>query len=309
MSNSKLLNNIFEKLFFLPGHPKKQPDTSVVLTMDKNLEYYPINDIPELSFKLNIIVIVIYTIIWSIIIYFGDIKKNLSGYLVGFSIGLLLIIFDIFCYSTPTVPFLLNTKKGEKNIPKPFILNLPSVKNLSKGSAIKKSDMSFSPDKNYGDYKILLNNKDKIKDVDKIGYIYTVDTFLKKSSLGTFTPVDLGDYIESKNIPKSATEKKNLFDVSKQVYTDSSTDTIDNISRASYYLCIIMITWAVYVTTSPWGSIHQLYWNILAFMTAIIGSSTVVDTYYIVENDLVVFIKKYIFILAISFGITSVYIS
>ena len=307
MSTSNFLNYIFDKLFFLPNHPKKQQDTSVVLTLDKKSEYFPVNDIPEISFNVNIIVIIIYITIWSIIITFGD-KKNLSGYLVGFVIGLLIIIFDIFCYTTPTVPFLLNTKKGDKKIPRPFIMNLPSVKNIKQGSAISKDDMSFNPNSRYGDYKVLINNKNKMEDTDKIGYIYPVDTFLKQSSLGTFIPVDLGDYIEGKNIPESV-KKKDLFDVSKQEFSDSSSNTIDNISRASYYLCITMITWAVYVTTSPWGSIQQLYWNILAFMTSIIGSSTIVDTYFLAENDLVVFIKKYIFILAISFGITSVYIS
>lgn len=302
------LNYIFDKLFFLPNHPKKQEDTSVVLTLDKNSEYFPINDTPEISFKMNIVVVIIYIIIWSTIITFGD-KKNLYGYLVGFFIGLIMNIFNIFFYSTPTVPFLLNTKKGDKNIPQPFIMNVPRVNNIKQGSTIKKDDMSFNPDSNYGDYKVLINNKNKMEDTDKMGYIYTVESFLKQSSLGTFIPVNLGDYIEGKNIPDTVNKKKDLFDVSKQVFSDSSTDTIDNISRASYYLCITMITWAVYVTTSPWGSIDQLYWNILAFMTSIIGSSTVVDTYFLAENDLVVFIKKYIFILAISFGITSVYIS
>ncbi len=303
-----LLNYIFNKFFFLPDHPKKQVDTSVVLTIDKNSEYFPVNDIPGLSFNIHIIVILIYISIWIIIITYGD-KNNIGGYLVGSGIGLIMMIVNVFCYSTPTVPFLLNTEDGNNNTPQPFIMNIPNIENIHKGSEIKEDDFSFIPKLDYGDYKVLLNNKEKMDDTKKIGYIYTVDTFLKKSSLGTFTPINLGDYVEGKNIPNSVTDKKDRFDIGNQVFSDSSTDTIDNISRSSYYICIIMITWAVYVTTSPWGSIHQLYWNILAFMTAIISSSIVVDTYTITENELVIFIKKYILILAISFGITSVYIS
>lgn len=309
MSLQKLINTIYHKFYYLPNHPTKSPDTSLVFTVDDESPYLPIEGTTNMDIKFELAIICIYVAIWLCIMYFGR-RDSLKGYLVGFVIGLILLVIETFFSSTITKAILLKIQPDNK--PYPFIINVPYVDSVEKGTPVddKKKYINYNPDLAYSGYKVLFDNKDKVDDTSHMGYIYTASKFLEKSSLGTFSSMNLQNYIEGeKYTGPDAPKDFGAYDNSTQLNTDTTMNDLDNLSRSAYYLCIIIITWAVYVTTSPWGSIHQLYWNILAFITALIGGIIVVDTYSVTDNNLVIYLKKNIIILAISFGITSVYIS
>ena len=104
--------------------------------------------------------------------------------------------------------------------------------------------------------------------------------------------MNLNDYISGKKYTGPKKPKDfNSYDPGNQTTSSTTSETIEEMSRISYYICIIMITWAVYITTSNWGSIHQLYWNILTFIIAIISGVIIVDTYTIIDNDTVIYIS------------------
>ena len=304
-----LLNKLYKKLYFLPDHPKLTPKTSVVYTIDQKSNYFPLDASPHISFKFQAFAFLIYVCIWVTIMIKGD-PKNIHGYLVGFSIGLIIIIVESIFYSSLTVPIVF--KKRSDNQPYPFIVNTPYVDSIVNGTPINDENkyVHFDKDKSQSNYKILFDDEDndfhnKVKD----GYLYTASEFLHKSSLGDFSSMNLNDYILGKKYTGPKKPKNFIpYDPGSQTSSSTTPETIEVLSRVSYYICMIMITWAVYVTTSEWGSIHQLYWNILTFIIAIICGVIVVDTYTLIDDDTIIYIKKRLLILAISFGITSVYI-
>jgi len=307
-----LLNELYKKLYFLPGHPKLTPETSIVYTLDQKSNFFPLDSSPQISFKFQALAFIMYVGIWTTIMIYGD-PTNISSYLVGFSIGLIIIILESIFYSSLTIPILF--KKRAYNQPYPFIVNTPYVDSIVKGTPINDENkyVHFNKDASedgQSNYKVLFDDvNNNLRNKTKVGYLYTANEFLHKSSLGDFSSMNLNDYISGKKYTGPKKPKDfNSYDPGNQTTSSTTSETIEEMSRISYYICIIMITWAVYITTSNWGSIHQLYWNILTFIIAIISGVIIVDTYTIIDNDTVIYIKKRLLILAISFGITSVYI-
>ena len=298
--------NFMERYLALPGHPPFDADHSIVYTLDESMAYYPVTQESIVNIQTQIIYIGVYCAIWLFVIIAGS-RRNIGAYVVGFLVGFSIFLLEAYYYSMITNVAVIDAEGGN---PYPYISNVPAVENVEKGTPVKDKNrfISYRPDSNYNGFKVLFENKHKPAD-DENGYLYTASTFLEKSSLGEFKAVDFSDYINGIT-PTGLSRPSDMstFNPGTQSNVSFDSDRVELLSRTSYYIGIIIITWAMYVTTSPWGSIRQLYWNILAFMVAVVSGAIIVDTYREGGQELVFYIKKRLLILAISFGVTSIFV-
>jgi len=298
--------DFMETYLALPGHPPFDADHSVVYTLDESLSYYPVQDEFNVDLRTQVAYVGVYCAIWLFVIVAGS-RRNLGAYIAGFLVGFVIFLLEGFYYSMITRVAVISTEGGN---PYPYITNAPAVENVEKGTPVKDKSkfVSYSPGSVYGGFKVLFDNKNKPGDKES-GYLYTASTFLEKSSLGEFKAVDFSKYIGGdKPTGLSRPSEMRSYNPGTQSNVSFDSDRIELLSRTSYYIGIIIITWAMYVTTSPWGSIRQLYWNILAFMVAVVSGAIVVDTYRSTGEEAVFYIKKRLLILAISFGVTSIFV-
>ena len=300
----------FIKTFYvIPGHPKLDAKHSLVMTLDSQVKYLPTQDEYSIPIQVQVVWLAIYILLWITLAFFimRD-KASLAGhkwnsnwyvYILGFVIGLSMILLESFLFTT------ISTIKILKNPLEPVIFNNPEITDIEKGTDVSNPNKYINYSAGQGDYKILKNNK-TIPNDGVSGYVFTVDTYLDKISKGEITGMSLEKYLSEElwaeaNHPDS-------FVAANQESVVYFANKVRKISLVAYYISIIVITWAIYITSSKWGTKHKLQWILLSFMLSILASAIVVDSSDIVSFNNILFLKRRLVIYAISVGITSIFI-
>jgi hypothetical protein len=306
-SSSSFWNTLLKKFYALPEHPPLEAEHSLVYTFDSSLKYFPLQDETTIPLHTQAIFFTIYIIIWSIIISQGCKDGCTMPYLVGFLVGLLLIVFESYFYSMITNVQLLQTQN--KTI-QPYVSNLPQVDSIKTGVPIENINkhVYFNTSGGHGDYKILFDNN-YLPRSDTQGYILPAKTFLEKSLSGDIQSMNFKEYLQGKEYKNHI----NKNDVSKynpgtQSDVDLYSSRITKLSTSAYYITMIIVTWAMYVTNSMWGSTRQLYWNLLTILLAVISGAIILTGQNIVSYNYNIYLKKRLLIMAISLGVTSILI-
>lgn len=297
---------LLTKLYALPQHPPLDPEHSLVYTFDNNLKYYPLQDETAIPLSTQAIFFIIYILIWGAILSQGC-DQCTTPYVVGFGVGLIILIFESYFYSMITNVQLLRTTEKKTH---PYISNLPRVDSLTTGEDIGDINkrVKFNTSGGHGDYKILFNNTYLPKS-DTYGYILPAKLFLEKSSSGELQSMDFKEYLQGKAYNKPTNDNDIItYNPGTQSNIDFYSSKITKLSKTAYYISMIIITWAMYTTNSKWGSTRQLYWNLLTIMLAVIAGAMVLTGQTIVSYNYNIYLKKRLLIMAISLGITSILI-
>jgi len=227
-------------------------------------------------------------------------NSNWNVYALGFVSGLVMILMESYLFTKISYIKIIH------NPLQPVIFNSPDITDIEKGTDVSDPNKFINYSVGQGDYKVLKNNK-TIPNDGINGYVFTADTYLDKVSKGEITGMNLEDYL-SEELLVEANHPDSFLSENQDEVTYFSTK-VQTISRVAYYISIIVITWAIYITSSKWGTRHKLQWILLSFMLSIFASAIVVDSYDIVSFNNILFLKRRLIIYAISVGITSIFIS
>ena len=102
--------------------------------------------------------------------------------------------------------------------------------------------------------------------------------------------------------------EKYRFNPTNQANIDYFSTRVNEEAWAAYYICIIILTWAIFITTSKWGGTTQLVWTLMAFLISVMAGVTVMFSGNILAYNYILYVRKRLLILAISFAITSIFI-
>jgi len=321
---------IAKKFYVMPGHPELDAKHSLVLTLDERNKYLPTGDEHNIPIRTQAFWLGMYIFMWVVLSIYppgaspmpDGPQHNKGAYLFGFITGLILILAESYLYANISqIVMLKNPAPSE-----PYIFNQPDIKSVKKGEKITDPNDYIDYSTPSGDYKVLINNK-TIPNDDINGYVFTADTFLEKSSKGEIKTVDLDDFLEhnpaawdptdtwNENRPSERGTMVGEFRTGAQKFDPASQNDIQyfstkvrKITQVAYYISIIVITWAIYITSSKWGNEHKLQWIIMAFMISIIAGGVAVDGSDVVSYNNIIFLKKRLIIYAISIAITSIFI-
>lgn len=321
---------IAKKFYVMPGHPELDAKHSLVLTLDERNKYLPTGDEHNIPIRTQAFWLGMYIFMWVVLAIHppgaspmpDGPQHNKGAYLFGFITGLILILAESYLYANISqIVMLKNPAPSE-----PYIFNQPDIKSVKKGEKITDPNDYIDYSTPSGDYKVLINNK-TIPNDDINGYVFTADTFLEKSSKGEIKTVDLDDFLEhnpaawdptdtwNENRPSERGTMVGEFRTGAQKFDPASQNEIQyfstkvrKITQVAYYISIIVITWAIYITSSKWGNEHKLQWIIMAFMISIIAGGVAVDGSDVVSYNNIIFLKKRLIIYAISIAITSIFI-
>jgi len=291
---------IIKTFYIIPSGDKLTAKNTIVYTLDENLKYLPIQDEKAVSLQKQAIWLCVYIGIWAVIVI--PEKTTFYGpFLIGFLTGLIIILIESFYYSTvSSLDFTTNPES--RNSSELYILNTPQIKSIKKGEKIKNLNSYLQFEPGQGDYKVLIDNKTLPKDGEN-GYLFRADTFIKQSVQGKLRSINLEDFLDN-----SAVGIKKQFSPSTQEELDYFSQRTAQEAWASYYVSIIVLTWAMYITRSRWGSRVQLLWTILAFLMSVIAGGTVMFSTNVVAYNHIIYVRKRLLILAISFAITGIFI-
>ena len=297
--NHPFWDEVVKKFFVLPGASPLDASHSLVLTLSEESDYYPVNDEITIPIPQQLACICLYILFWAVLFYGTGSWETVSSYATGFLIGLSFNFVALFFWLTPTQIFLTEYPRH------PYVLTTPVIENVEKGTYLKNPNDYIHWAQGAGDYKIIIGNTDK-PDPDHIGYIYTADTYLKKLAAGDFQAMNLMDYLEGGSRTVRSDIDDARFNAGNQSGLHYFSERSKSIAWVAYCMGIIVITWAMYITNSKWGSQRQLTLNIITIAVCIIAGASVIDEYTVVEYNYGVFIKERLLILAISLGITSI---
>jgi len=294
--NNTIWSWIIEKFFIIPGVDKVDASNALVYTLDENLKYLPIQQEEAVSLKVQMIWLLIYILIWALIIIPRE-TTYYKAFFKGFFSGLVIILLESFYYSTiSSIDFTTNPIE-------PYVLNTPQIETIKKGTKIKNANnfLQFAPGQ--GDYKVLVDNKTLPKDGIH-GYLFQANMFIEQTAKGNLESINLETFLENTGNNK----EKYRFNPSTQENISYFSTREGEQAWAAYYIAIIILTWAMFITRSQWGNRTQIVWTILAFLMAIIAGSTVMFSANILAYNYILYVRKRLLILAISFAITSIFI-
>ena len=292
-------DQVVKRFFTMPGAPILDASHSLVFTLSEQSDYYPISDVLSTPLPYQGLWFGVYLVFWAILYYGTANKESRPAYIIGFLVGAIFYIVDAFFYTTPSQIFMMEHPRL------PYIVSIPTVENIEKGTYISNPNHYIRLAKGRGDYKIIIGNS-KFPHPDKLGYIFTADTFIKKSAAGDFRTVDLAQYLEGGYSSFKDDYNTSRFNPGNQQGTNFFSDRAKNISQLAYYMGIIVITWATYITNSKWGGARQLTLNIIAVALCLGAGTSVVSESTSVQYNYGVYLKTRLLILAISVGITSI---
>lgn len=303
--NHPFWDNVVKKLFTIPGSPILDASHSVVFTLSEQNDFYPVADEVFIPITHQLAWIGIYLVFWCIL-YFGTCGRSLSEaksvlpvYGLGFSIGLAINLLSLFFFVTPTSIFLTQYPRN------PYMLATPSVDAPEAGTYIKDSNNYVRWAQGAGDYHVIIG-KNQNADSDRIGYIYSVPTFLDKLTKGEIKTENLMDYLEGGQSTIKSNVNDSRFNAGNQNKLHFFSQASKDITWVSYCMAIIVITWAMYITNSKRGNIRQLTLNIITVALCLAAGGTVVSERTVVQYNYALYIKTRIIILAAAVGITSI---
>ena len=292
-------DQVVKRIFTIPGAPILDASHSLVFTLSEQSDYYPVSDETATPLPYQGVWFGVYLVFWLILYYGTGNKDSRAAYLIGFLVGTIFYIVDAFFYTTPNQIFMMENPR------QPYIISTPTVENIEKGTYISNPNEYVRLAQGRGDYKVIIGNS-KYPQPDKLGYIFTADTFIKKSAAGDFHTVDLAQYLAGGYSSFTDDDDTSRFNPGNQQGTRFFSDRAKRISQIAYYMGIIVITWAMYITNSRWGGVRQLTLNIIAVALCLGAGTSVVSESTSIQYNYGAYLKTRLLILAISVGITSI---
>ena len=285
MSYSLIQDMIHDSSFIPPQDyaiDKDPQNVNVLYTFDKDLDYYPIVNELDLSIGEQIIWILYYPICWAIIIYFLYDKQYKLYYLIGFISGVIILGIDTYFFNTQSW-----------HVINKYNQQVYSTKN--EGEYVRNDEII--PTKQAADYKVLLKNTVLPRD-NTYGYILTDDKLEKLKQEGKITTMNLA------KMYNKYFDKKIGFGSQKDAEYYSLKNT--RLSRVSFYIIVLSITLAVYISHTKYFNYHHLFWIFMTCLASIIASGFVFISNTMHHQNIILFVKERLLILAISLAITSV---
>jgi len=293
-----------------PGHVKPiTTENSVLYTFDKDMKYYPIQDEISIPISAQVKWVFIYSILWAITVFAllpGKTANHTNAYLFGYFSGLIIMLLDSWLYSN------INIIEIASNNNKPYIFNNPEIQDVASGTLGPKDNLNdyMKFDYGSGDYKLITKNRAFKTPSDHEGYLIRSDDFLRYENSGQIEAQNLVNYLDSPRNPDDPdnTKAHTLFNPGKQEGIVSFAQKIEDVINAAYYVGILTVTWGIYITTSKWGNKYHILWLMLTLVTVVIVAGVVNDGYTVIDYNNILFVKKRLLILAISFASTSILI-
>ena len=260
---------------------KKKSFNSVSPLFYKNLEYYPLMRDSTLSKTMQIIWIIIYIIIWGALIGITYNKRFLNAYILGFSIGLSILLLEYF------------------------------YKNLSQLLVINNKDENA--------YELLLNKSNEtMKDIDNSDWlIYPTTKFLPASTQkGYFLETDYLNDLQLNNnmnvIPINSMYN-GLFQETVNIGSQSLVRFFSQynslLGQNCFYIIILILAWSMYLIKTRWFKLQDIYWVLLAISVALISGVIMNNATTIYNANYLYEIKKKFLVLAISIAGASILIN
>ena len=292
------------------GHPTPiTTQNSVLYTFDKNMKYYPIQDEASIPISAQLKWVFIYTILWALTVFAllpGKTLNHTNAYLFGYLSGLFIMLLDSWLYSN------INVIEIASNTGKPYIFNNPEIQDVNSNTIGPKDNLNdfMKFDYGSGDYKLITKNRAFKTPSDHEGYVIRSDDFLRYENSGQIEAQSLINYLDSPRNPDDPDNRKahTLFNPGKQDSIVSFSQKIQDVINAAYYVGILTVTWGIYITTSKWGNKYHILWLMLTLVTVVIIAGVVNDGYTVIDYNNILFVKKRLLILAISFASTSILI-
>ena len=306
--HSSFWDNIVKKYFALPGSDVLDASHSVVFTLSEQNDFYPVADEVFIPITHQLVWISIYFVFWGILFFatagrtIAKIKTIFPAYAIGFTIGLIINLISLFLFVSPTKIFLSQYPRN------PYILTTPSVKTPEKNTHIIDPSDYIQWAEGPGDYQVIMG-KSNHADPERIGYIYSVPTFLEKQNKGELKTESLIDYLKDTQNTLRSNVNKSRFNPGNQSGLYYFSDASKEITWIAYCMAIIVITWAMYITNSPWGNERQLTLNIITVALCLAAGGTVLNSQTVVQYNYSLYIKTRLIILASAVGITSIIVS
>ena len=312
--SDKIVDYISKVFIALSNHPDYTPQTSIVLTLNENNKYYPIQaGYTSVRLEMHLVWLLILFILWTLIIIFDYIfyfKNKKWPLFVGLFVSQFLALLNLRLSKSIS---LLNIFVNPSQV---FLSNVPQIKDIGNDIKLKNLNnyVSFI---NKGDYKILFNsnNSENMDDenIYQYGYIYPADTFIKKTHNQDIVSMDLQKYLKGDNLSQARSNSESAnkisitrFNAGRQNDNIFPHDLMEPFTQCAYFMCIVLATWAIYITSGPFGNSLSLKWIILAFLLSIatVGMNNL--PMKLGELSQVLFMQKMMLIMAISFSITSI---
>ena len=150
----------FIKTFYvIPGHPKLDAKHSLVMTLDSQVRYLPMQDENSIPIQVQAIWLGIYILLWITLSFFiirdkASIRNstwnaNWNVYALGFVSGLVMILLESYLFTT------ISAIKVLKSPLQPVVLNSPDITDIEKGTDVSDPDQYINYSLGQGDYKIL----------------------------------------------------------------------------------------------------------------------------------------------------------
>lgn len=289
---------LIQKFYIIPGINKVSASNAVTYTIDANSQYLPLQDEEAVSMSVQLAWLLTYIIVWAIVIIPRS-TVYYSAYFTGFFVGLFIILVESFYSST------ISNISFTSNPIEPYVINTPHIMSIKKGTKIKDPNkyINFTPGQ--GDYKVLIDNKTSPQKNTNYGFLFQADKFIEESASGKIREsVNLEDFLQT----RGEGGEKYRFNPSNQANIDYFSNRVNEEAWAAYYICIIILTWAIFITTSKWGGTTQLVWTLMAFLISVMAGVTVMFSANILAYNYILYVRKRLLILAISFAITSIFI-
>ena len=249
---------LVKTFYVIPGHPELDAKDSLVMTLDSQVEYMPTQDENSIPIQVQAIWLGVYILLWVTLSFFimkdkASIVKpawnsNWNVYALGFVSGLVMILLESYLFTKISLLKIL------KNPLQPVVFNSPDVTDIEKGTDVSDPNKYINYSSGQGDYKVLKNNK-TIPNDGVSGYAFTADTYLDKVSKGEITGMNLVDYLAEELLIEA--DHSDSFRASNQEDVVYFSNKVQTISLVAYYISIIVITWAIYITSSRWGNTSQ----------------------------------------------------
>lgn len=303
--NHPFWDDIVKKFFVFPGSPTLDASHSVVFTLSEQNDFYPVADEISIPITHQLSWIGMYIVFW-LILYFGtggstwvEARSLLPAYSLGFGTGLMINLLSLYFMVTPMSIFLTQYPRD------PYILATPSVEAPEPGTFIKNPNDYVHWAQGVGDYHIIIG-KSPHSDPNRIGYIYTVPTFLEKLTKGDMRTEYLHDYLEGGQSTLQSNVDDSRFNPGNQNGLHFFSQASKDITWVAYCIAIIVITRAMYVTNSRWGNIRQLTLNIITVTLCLAAGGSVVSERTVIKYNYALYMKTRLIILAAAVGITSI---
>jgi len=298
-------DTVVKKYFALPGSPVLDASHSVVFTLSEQNDFYPVADEISIPITHQLGWIAMYVVFWGFLYYgtcgrtLAQAKALLPAYAMGFITGLVINLMSLFFFVSPTQVVLTQYPRD------PYILATPSVEAPESGTYIKDPNDYVHWAQGNGDFHVIVGESHHA-DPERIGYIYPVATFLKKLSTGEMRTESLMDYLEGGQNTLESNVDDSRFNPGNQSGLRFFSQASKDIMWVAYCMAIIVITWAMYVTNSPWGNMRQLTLNIITVALCLAAGGSVVSERTVVQYNYALYMKSRLIILAAAVGITSI---